>query len=85
MSEHEALARFHYGCAARHHKVEIRRLWRSRCMMHAQRSPLTNILIRIRLLRRSSIDTSAPAVDIPYRQGDLKCRGQVGEVSCAFH
>ena len=27
MSEHEALARFHYGCAARHHKVEIRRLW----------------------------------------------------------
>ena len=47
MSEHEALARFHYGCAARHHKVEIRRLWRSRCVMHAQRSPLTNILIRI--------------------------------------
>jgi hypothetical protein len=46
MSEHEALARFHYGCAARHHKVEIRRLWRSRCMMHAQRSPLTNVLIR---------------------------------------
>jgi hypothetical protein len=58
MSEHEALARFHYGCAARHHKVEIRRLWRSRCMMHAQRSPLTNILIRIRLLRRSRIYTS---------------------------
>jgi hypothetical protein len=27
MSEHEALARFHYGCAARHHKVEMRRLW----------------------------------------------------------
>jgi hypothetical protein len=51
MSEHEALARFHYGCAARYHKVEIRRLWRSRCMMQAQRSPLTNILIRIRLLR----------------------------------
>jgi hypothetical protein len=41
MSEHEALARFHYGCAALHHKVEIRRLWRSRCMMHAQRSPST--------------------------------------------
>jgi hypothetical protein len=41
MSEHEALARFHYGCAARHHKVEIRRLWRSRCMMYAQRSPST--------------------------------------------
>jgi len=53
MSEHEALARFHYGCAARHHKVEIRRLWRSRCMMYAQRSPLTNVLIRIRLLRRA--------------------------------
>ena len=53
MSEHEALARFHYGCAARYHKVEIRRLWRSRCMMHAQRSPLTNILIRIWLLRRA--------------------------------
>ena len=84
MSEHEALARFHYGCAARHHKVEIHRLWRSRCMMHAQRSPLTNILIRIRLLRRSRIYTSTPAVDLPYRQGDLKCRGQVGEVSCAF-
>jgi hypothetical protein len=65
MSEHEALARFHYGCAARrHHKVEIRRLWRSRCMMHAQRSPLTNILIRIRLLRRSRIDTSASAVGL---------------------
>ena len=53
MSKHEALARFHYGCAARHHKVEIRRLWRSRCMMHAQRSPLTNVLIRIRLLRQA--------------------------------
>ena len=53
MSEHEALARFHYGCAARHHKVEIRRLWRSRCRMHAQRSPLTNVLIRIRLLRQA--------------------------------
>jgi hypothetical protein len=64
MSEHEALARFHYGCAARHHKVEIRRLWRSRCMMHAQRSPLTNVLIRIRLLRRSRIYTSASAVGL---------------------
>ena len=84
MSEHEALARFHYGYAARHHKVEIRQLWRSRYMMHAQRSPLTNILIRIQLLRRSRIYTSASAVDLPYRQGDLKCRGQVGEVSCAF-
>jgi hypothetical protein len=53
MSEHEALARFHYGCAARRHKIEIRRLWRSRCMMYAQRSPLTNVLIRIRLLRQA--------------------------------
>jgi hypothetical protein len=53
MSEHEALARFHYGCAAGHHKVEIRRRWRSRCMMDAQRSPLTNVLIRIRLLRQA--------------------------------
>ena len=53
MSEHEALARFHYGCAARHNKVEIRRLWRSRCMMYAQRSPLTNVLIWIRLLRQA--------------------------------
>ena len=52
MSEHEALARFHYGCAARHHKVEIRRLWRSCCMMYAQRSPL-NVLIRIRFLRQA--------------------------------
>ena len=53
MSKHEAQARFHYGCAARHHKVEIRRLWRSRCMMDAQRSPLTHVLISIRLLRQA--------------------------------
>jgi len=26
---------------------KIRRLWRSRCVMHPQRSPLTNVLIRI--------------------------------------
>src|SRR5205807_9430748 len=64
MSEHEALARFRYGYAARHHKVEIRQLWRSRYMMHAQRSPLTNILIRIQLLRRSRIYTSASAVGL---------------------
>jgi hypothetical protein len=36
-------------------------------------------------LAPSRIDTSAPAVDLPDRQGDLKCCGQVGEVSCAFH
>ena len=84
MSEHEALARFHYWCAARHRKAETRRLWRSRCVMHAQRSPLTNVLIRSGSCAEGRIYTSAPAVDLPYRQGDLKCRGRVGEVSCAF-
>jgi hypothetical protein len=39
---------------------------------------------QVRLLRRRRIYTSALAVDLPYRRGDLKCRGQVGEVSCAF-
>ena len=39
---------------------------------------------QIRLLCRRKIYFSAPAVDLPYRQGDLKCRGRVGEVSCAF-
>jgi hypothetical protein len=53
MSEHEAPARFYDWCAARHRKVETRRLWRSRCMMHAQRSPLTNV--RVRFLRRRAI------------------------------
>jgi hypothetical protein len=33
---------------------------------------------------RRRIYTSAPAVDLPYRQGDLECRGRVGEVSYAF-
>ena len=46
MSEHEALTRFHYWCAGGHRKAETRRLWRHRCVMHAQRSPLTNVLIR---------------------------------------
>ena len=46
MSEHEPPARFHDWCAARHRKVETRWLWRFRCVMHAQRSPLINILIR---------------------------------------
>ena len=46
MSKHEAQARFHDWCAARHHKAETRRLLRSRCVMHAQRSPLTTVLIR---------------------------------------
>ena len=83
MSEHEALLRFHDGCAAWHGKAETRRLGRCRCVMHRQCSPLINPS-QIRLLRRSRIYTSAPAVELPYRQGDLKCRGQVGEVSCAF-
>ena len=46
MTKREALARFHDWCAARHRKAETRRLLRSRCVMHAQRSPLTNVLIR---------------------------------------
>jgi hypothetical protein len=46
MSEHEALLRFHDSCAAWHGKAETRRLWRRRCVMHARRSPLTNVLIR---------------------------------------
>ena len=46
MNEHEAQARFHDCGAARHRKVETRRLWHSRCVMHAQRSPLTDVLIR---------------------------------------
>jgi hypothetical protein len=52
MSQHEALVRFHNWCAAGHRKAEARWLWRRRCMMHAQRSPLTNVPIGIRLLRR---------------------------------
>ena len=62
MSEHEALTPFHDWRAARHRKAETRRRWRSRCMMHPQRSRLTNVLIRIRLLRRSGICTSGPAL-----------------------
>jgi hypothetical protein len=46
MSEHEALARFHDWYAARRRKAETRWLWRRRCVMHAQRSPLTKVLIR---------------------------------------
>jgi hypothetical protein len=55
MSEHEALTRFHDGCAARHRKAETRRLWRSRCLMRAQRSPLTNILINSGAAGRSPV------------------------------
>jgi len=43
MSEHEALARFHYGCAARYHKVEIRRLWRR--WRSSTRRPETSLTI----------------------------------------
>ena len=46
MNEHEAQARFHDCGAARHRKAETRRLWHSRCVMQAQRSPLTDVLIR---------------------------------------
>jgi len=46
MSQHEALARFHDWCAPGHRKAETRRLWRSRGVRHAQRSPLTSVLIR---------------------------------------
>ena len=46
MSEHEALTRFHYWRAARHRKAETRWHWGRCCVMHAQRSPLTNVLIR---------------------------------------
>jgi hypothetical protein len=46
MSEDEALTRFYYWCAARHTKAEARRLWCRRRVMHAQRSPLINVLIR---------------------------------------
>src|SRR5437764_3913065 len=35
-------------------------------------------------LRRRRIVTSASAVELPYSQGDLKCRGRVGEVPYAF-
>jgi hypothetical protein len=46
MSEHEALTHFHYWCAARHRRAETRWLWPCGCVMHAQRSPLTKVLIR---------------------------------------
>ena len=46
MSEHEALLRFHDWCAAWHGKAETRRLWRCRCVMHPQRSPLIEVLVR---------------------------------------
>ena len=83
MSEHEALKRFHDRCAARHRKAETRRLRRPLRDAHTTIT-LDQRPNRIRLLRRRRIYTSAPSVDYPYRQGDLKCRGQVGEVSCAF-
>ena len=64
MSKHEALARFPDWCGAGHRKADTRRGWRCRCIMHPQRSPLTNVLTRIQLLRRNRIHASAPAVDL---------------------
>ena len=64
MSEHEALARSTMSVPRGTTKLRYAGFGRSRCMMHAQRSPLTNILIRIRLLRRSRIYTSASAVGL---------------------
>ena len=46
MSEYDRLTRLYYWSGAWHRKVETRRLWRSRCMTHTERSPLTNVLIR---------------------------------------
>ena len=46
MSEHEALLRFHDWCAAWHGKAETRRFELCRCVMHPQRSPLINLLVR---------------------------------------
>jgi hypothetical protein len=46
MSEHGPPARLHDWCAARQRKFETRWPWRFRCVMHAQRSPLTHVLIR---------------------------------------
>jgi hypothetical protein len=46
MSEHQVRVCFHDWCATGHCKAETRRLWRSRWVMHAQRSPLTTVLIR---------------------------------------
>jgi hypothetical protein len=53
MSKYEAQARFHHWCDARRRQVETSRLLRSRCMMRAQRSHLTNVPIGIRLLRQA--------------------------------
>ena len=46
MSEHEALLRFHDWCAAWQGKAQTRRLGRCRWVMHPQRSPLTEVLVR---------------------------------------
>jgi hypothetical protein len=61
MSKHEAPARFHDRCAARHRIVKTRR-WRSRCIDAG--STITLTIVRIRLLCRSRIYTSARAVDL---------------------
>jgi hypothetical protein len=46
MSEHEAVLHLHDWCAAWHGKAETRRLWRCRCVMHPQHSPLIQVLVR---------------------------------------
>ena len=53
MSEHQVRVCFHDWCAARRRQVDASWLLRSRCMMHAQRSLLTNVPIGIRLLRQA--------------------------------
>ena len=76
--------RFHHWYAARHRNAETRRHWHSRWVMHAQRSPLTNLLIRSgSCAERGLILRHRP---LTYRivKGDLKCHARVGEVSCAF-
>ena len=46
MSEHQALLRVHDWCATWHGKGETRRLWRCRCVMQPQYSPLIEVLVR---------------------------------------
>ena len=59
----EALGVLYEWCAARHHQIQTRlchlRLHDGRPMSH-----LSNVLTRIRLVRRSRIRTFTPAVDL---------------------
>ena len=75
--------RFHHWYAARHRNAETRRLQHSRCVMHARPSPLTNILIRSgSCAERGFILRHRPLTNRVVKE--MKCRGRVGEVSCAF-